>query len=202
MFSGWGLNFFDYDNDGWLDLILSHGYPDDMVDERHRGVTYREPILLMRNTGGRGLENASAVAGPAFSKTYASRGLAIGDLNNDGYPDIVFAENGGPPHLLMNTAFASNHWLGLQLQARIANPAAVGAVIRWSVAGKVFSRTRIAGGSFLSTRDPRELIGLGKSQIDWVEVKWPAPSSAVDRLSSPPVDRYLVVREGLGAVSK
>ena len=93
-----------------------------MVDERHRGVTYREPILLMRNTGGRGLENVSAVAGPAFGKTYAARGLAIGDLNNDGYPDIVFTENGGPPHVLMNTALANNHWLGLQLEARLPIP--------------------------------------------------------------------------------
>jgi hypothetical protein len=196
MLSGWGLSFLDYDNDGRQDLILSHGYPDDMVDERHRGVTYREPILLMRNDGGRKLQNMSDTAGPAFAKMYAARGLAIGDLNNDGYPDIVFAENGGPPHLLMNSATGKNHWLGLRLDAKTANPAAVGAVISWSIAGKVFSRTRIAGGSFLSTRDPRELIGAGQSRIDWVEVKWPAPSHAVDRLTAPPMDQYLSIAEG------
>jgi hypothetical protein len=196
LLSGWGLGFLDYDNDGWQDLILTHGYPDDMVDERHRGVTYREPILLMRNPDGRKLENMADSAGPAFHKTYAARGLAIGDLNNDGFPDIVFAENGGPPHLLMNHAIAKNHWLGLQLRAKTANPSAVGAVIRWSVGGKEFSRVKTAGGSFLSTRDPRELIGAGKSTVDWIEVKWPSPSRSVDRISNPRMDHYIVVSEG------
>jgi enediyne biosynthesis protein E4 len=202
MFSGWGLNFLDYDNDGWLDLILSHGYPDDMVDERHRGVTYREPVLLLHNSDGRRLENVSESAGSAFKGLYAARGLAIGDLNNDGYPDIVFAENGGRPHILMNNATAKNHWLGLRLEAKVANPSAVGAQIRWSVGGKVFFRTRGAGGSFLSTRDPRELIGVGKLQIDWVEVKWPGPSHAVDRVEAPVMDQYLTITEGLSPSAK
>ncbi len=202
MFSGWGLSFFDFDNDGWLDLILSHGYPDDMVDDRHRGVTYREPILLMRNLGGQKFENLNSTAGPAFSGMYSARGLAVGDLNNDGYPDIVFAENGGPPHILMNAALAGNHWLGLQLVAKTANPSAVGASIRWSIGGKVMTRTRIAGGSFLSSRDPRELIGAGKAQIDWVEVKWPAPGNDVDRIVAPRMDSYLVIKEGSAPATK
>ncbi len=196
MFSGWGLGFFDYDNDGWQDLILSNGHPDDMVDQRNRGVTYREPLLLLRNVDGKKLENVTGTAGPAFGKVYAARGLAIGDFNNDGFPDFVFTENGGPPHLLMNNGISKNHWLGLQLKAKIANPGAVGAIIRWSTGGKVFSRTRSAGGSFLSTRDPRELIGTGKQAMEWVEVKWPAPSHAVDRISAPGTDRYIVVAEG------
>jgi enediyne biosynthesis protein E4 len=202
MFSGWGLAFLDYDNDGWQDLILSHGYPDDMVDERHRGVTYREPLLLMRNLEGRTLQSVGEGAGPAFGSMYAARGLAVGDLNNDGYPDIVFTENGGPPHLLMNNAAARNHWLGLNLRPKTANPAAAGAVIRWSIDGKVYSRVKIAGGSFLSSRDPRELIGSGKQQIEWVEVKWPAPSTCVDRMSAPPMDRYIAVAEGQSPASK
>jgi enediyne biosynthesis protein E4 len=195
MFSGWGLGFLDYDNDGWQDLILSNGHPDDMVDQRHRGVTYREPLVLLRNLDGRKLEDVTALAGPAFGKLYAARGLAIGDLNNDGFPDFVFTENGGPPHLMMNNATANNHWLGLQLRAASANPGAVGAVIRWSIDGKVFTRVKTAGGSFLSTRDPRELIGAGKEQIEWVEVKWPAPSHCVDRIAAPPINRYMTVAE-------
>ncbi len=196
MFSGWGMSFFDYDNDGWLDLILANGHPDDSVDQRYRGVTYREPLFLLRNINGQTFENVSNLAGSAFRQDYAARGLAIGDLNNDGYPDVVLTENGGPPHILMNNAPKTNHWLGLQLAPKIANPDAVGAVIKWSVDGKTFSRIKTAGGSYLSTRDPREVIGAGKSTIDWVEVRWPAPSHTVDRTNTPPMDRYMVVREG------
>jgi len=198
MFSGWGLGFLDYDNDGWPDLILSNGHPDDLVEQRSRGVTYREPILLLRNLGGAKLENVSDSAGDAFHKDYSARGLAIGDLNNDGYADIVFTENGGPAHVLMNNATAKNHWLGLQLAPKTTNPAAAGAIIRWSIGGRVFSRLKNAGGSFLSSSDPREIIGAGKGQIDWVEVRWPAPSHRVDRITEPKMDRYLMVTEGGG----
>jgi hypothetical protein len=199
MFSGWGLGFLDYDNDGWLDLILSNGHPDDLVDQRSRGVTYREPILLLRNLKGEKLDNVSELGGDAFRKDYSARGLAIGDLNNDGYADIVFTENGGPPHVLINNATARNHWLGLQLAPKTTNPAAAGAIIRWSIGGKVFSRLKNAGGSFLSSNDPREIIGAGKEKIDWVEVQWPAPSHRVDRITAPQMDRYLTVTEGGGA---
>ena len=196
MFSGWGLAFFDYDNDGWPDLILANGHPDDTVDERHRGVTYREPLVLLRNADGRSFENMTEVAGPAFKRCYPARGLAVGDLNNDGYPDIVFTENGGPPHLLMNSTGKANQWLGLQLVPKIANPDAIGTVIRWSVDGKVYSRTKIAGGSFLSSRDPREIIGTRKSALDWVEIHWPPPSRTVDRILKPRMNEYIVVDEG------
>lgn len=196
MFSGWGMSFFDYDNDGWPDLILANGHPDDSVDERHRGVTYREPLFLLHNNGGASFENVSDAAGPAFKAQYAARGLAVGDLNNDGFPDIVFTENGGPPHILMNGAVGGNHWLGLALISKAANPDAVGALLRWSIGGTVRSRTRIAGGSYLSSRDPREIIGSGKSAIDWVEVHWPAPSHAVDRIIAPKMNEYMVVHEG------
>jgi hypothetical protein len=198
MFSGWGLGFLDYDNDGWPDLILSNGHPDDLVEQRSRGVTYREPILLLRNLSGARLENVSDSAGDAFHKDYSARGLAIGDLNNDGYADIVFSENGGPPHVMMNNAVSKNHWLGIQLKAKTTNPAAAGAVIRWSIGGKVFSRLKNAGGSFLSSNDPREIIGAGKAQIDWLEIQWPRPSHRVDRIIAPPMDRYLTVSEGGG----
>ena len=198
MMSGWGLRFFDYDNDGWPDLILSNGHPDDAVETRNAGITYRQPILLMHNVAGAKMDNVSENAGPAFTRRYCSRGLAIGDLNNDGYPDIVFVENGGPVHILMNTASSGNNWLGLILRAKTANPEAVGAIIRWSVAGRVFSMLKTAGGSFLSSQDPREILGAGKHPIDWVEVTWPRPSRRVDRINKPKMNRYVTVVEGEG----
>jgi hypothetical protein len=196
MMSGWGLRFVDYDNDGWLDLILSNGHPDDLIEQRIRGITYRQPLLLLRNQSGLKMQNVSVSAGPAFSKMYSARGLAVGDLNNDGYPDIVFTENGGPPHILINSAAARNNWLGLRLEAKTANPAATGAVIKWSVSGRVFARLKSAGGSYLSGHDFREILGAGSGRIEWVEVQWPAPGQQVDRILNPQMNRYVTIVEG------
>ncbi len=202
MLSGWGLRFLDFDNDGWLDLILSNGHPNDHVDGYIRAITYRQPILLLRNLAATKMENVSGMAGPAFEQKYSARGLAVGDLNNDGYPDVVFTENGGPVHILMNTAQSANNWLGIVLRSKSTNPEATGAVIRWSVGGKIFSSIRTAGGSYLSSHDPREVIGAGKAQIDWVEVQWPRPSSAVDRMLKPKMNEYLVITEGQRPASR
>ena len=196
MLSGWGMRFLDYDNDGWLDLIQVNSHPDDLIDLRGRGVTYREPLVLLHNVAGLKLEDVSELAGPAFLRHYAARGLAVGDLNNDGYPDVVLTENGGPPHILMNNAVSGNNWIGLLLRATKSNPAAAGATIRWSVGGKVFSRLKGAGGSFLSSSDPREILGAGKAKIEWVEIQWPAPSHAVDRLDKPGMNMYHRMVEG------
>jgi hypothetical protein len=196
MLSDWGLRFFDYDNDGWPDLIVANGHPNDMIETSSGGATFRQPIILMHNLAGKTMQNVSQVAGPAFAQKYSARGLAVGDLNNDGYPDVVFAENGGPVHLLMNTAQSGNNWLGITLRAKTTNAGAVGAVIRWSVGGRIFSRLKTAGGSYLSSSDPREILGAGKSQIDWVEIKWPLPSHQVDRILKPVMNRYMVVNEG------
>ena len=202
MMSGWGLRFLDYDNDGWPDLILSNGHPDDAVETRNAGIGYRQPLLLMHNLAGAKMENVSALAGPAFTKKYSARGLAVGDLNNDGYPDIVFAENGGPVHVLMNTAAGGNNWVGLILRAKTTNPEATGAVIRWSAGGKIFSRLKTAGGSFLSSHDRRDILGAGKSQIDWIEIKWPSPSQRMDRIAKPEMNHYMTVTEGQSTASK
>jgi hypothetical protein len=196
MLSTWGVRFLDYDNDGWLDIILCNGYPDDTADERDNGITYRQPIVLFHNMSGTKMQNVSVDAGPAFQKRYAARGLAVGDLNNDGFPDVVFTENGGPPHILMNSSGNGNNWLGLKLDAKQANPAAAGAVIRWRAGGETFATLKTAGGSFLSSHDPRIILGAGKTEIEWVEVQWPRPSEHVDRIDHPRMNQYITVTEG------
>lgn len=193
--STWGLGFLDYDNDGWLDLVLSNGHPDDFVEQETSGVKYRQPLLLLRNIEGTKFQNVSDSAGPAFHRDYSARGLAVGDLNNDGYPDIVMVENEGPVHLLMNTAQSNNNWLGVSLISKTANAAAVGAVLRWSINGKIGTRQKTAGGSFLSSNDPREIIGAGRGSIDWIEVQWPRPSNCIQRILKPQMNRYLAITE-------
>jgi hypothetical protein len=195
LLSGWGLKFFDYDNDGVVDLILANGHPDDMIEGYSPAVKYREPLLLFRQDNGR-LRNVSNAAGPAFARSYAARGLAVGDFDNDGYLDVLIGVNGGAPVLLKNRVARTNHWLGLKLRGLKCNRDAVGARIRWSAGGVVRSKLKNAGGSYLSSHDPREILGAGTAaKIDWVEVMWPKPSGKVQRIESPPLDRYIDIVE-------
>ncbi|HLM99343.1 MAG TPA: CRTAC1 family protein [Bryobacteraceae bacterium] len=196
MLSGWGLKLFDYDNDGAIDLILSNGHPDDMVESYYENVKYKEQLLLFHQERGL-LRNVSAEAGPAFRKPLAARGLAVGDYDNDGLTDVLVATNGGAPVLLHNRCSAGNHWLGLKLEGVNCNRDAVGARITWSVGGVTRSRLKNGGGSYLSSHDPRVILGLGAStKIDWVEIKWPLPSGKTQRLVDLPTDRYVTIIEG------
>jgi enediyne biosynthesis protein E4 len=196
--SGWGLRFFDYDNDGALDLILANGHPDDMIEMYSQQVRYKEPLLLFHNDRGV-LQNVSAQAGPVFRESFAARGLAAGDFNNDGRVDVLIGNNGAAPLLLKNNAGEGNHWVGLKLEGVRCNRDAFGARITWSAGGVKRSRMRNSGGSYLSSHDPREVLGLGAAaKADWVEIRWPAPSHRVERFSGLPVDRYSTVREGTG----
>ena len=102
----------------------------------------------------------------------------------------------------MNSATSGNNWVGLMLRAKTANPESTGALIRWSVGGRIFSELKTAGGSFLSSQDPRLILGAGKGQIDWIEIKWPRPSQQVDRINKPQMNRYITVTEGQSIVSK
>ena len=197
-FSGWGVKFFDYDNDGLTDALLANGHPDDMIEQYSRQVKHKEPLLLFHHNGQR-LHNVSASAGPVFQKSFPARGLAVGDFSNDGRLDVLIANNGEAPLLLKNHAGAANHWIGLKLIGRTANRDAIGARLTWQVNGRRFSRFKNGGGSYLSSHDPREVLGLGPATTaDWVEVRWPAPSKRTERFTNLKVDAYSTITEGSG----
>jgi len=196
LLSGWGLKFFDYDNDGDPDLFLVNGHPDDMIETRVPRVRHKEPLLLFENTG-RAFKDVSASAGPVFTKMFSGRGMALGDFDNDGDADVLTSNNGEPPLLLRNQGGNRNNWIGLQLIATKSNPAAVGATITWQAGTLKRARLKTGGGSYLSSHDPREILGVGSAtKIDFVEIRW--PSGKVDKLTNPPLNTYIKVVEGSG----
>jgi enediyne biosynthesis protein E4 len=207
LMSGWGSKFFDFDNDGNLDLFLANGNPDDTIQEHYKDVFYAEPMLLFRNTGGsfeHAFENVSGIAGPIFQQPFAARGMAIGDYDNDGAVDVLVAVNNGAPLLLKNVAAAGNHWQGIRLVGKKANRDAVGAVVSYQAGDLKRRLLKTAGGSYLASHDPRMVLGIGtRTQLDWVEIKWPQPSGLTERFTNLPLDRYVTLEEGTGkAVAK
>ena len=195
--SGWGLKFFDYDNDGELDLIIANGSPDDLIEEIYSMFRYREPLLLFRNTG-TSYVDVSKESGPVFSKSFSGRGLALGDFNNDGAVDVLVSVNDGAPVLLRNNVGTQNHWLGVRLVGKKGNPDAVGARLTYQAGDLKRSRMKVGGGGYLSSHDPRVVLGIGnRKKIDWLEVRWPLPGGT-ERFTNLPVDRYITIVEGTG----
>jgi len=173
LYSGWGLRFFDFNNDGLLDLILANGHPDDLIEESHTGLKWKEHVLLLENR--KGLFREAIIP----SGELAARGLAVGDLDNDGWPDVIIASNGGTPLVLHNKGGA-NHWIGL-------SGVTAGCTIDWDGGHRFVT----AGGSYLSSQDPRVLIGLGTRKAPQsIDVHCP---DANRRISTPQVDRYYAV---------
>ena len=201
LLSGWGLKFFDYDNDGSLDLILANGHPDDMIERYSKQVRYKEPLLLFHQGTDGKLTNVSAQGGSAFERYFPARGLAVGDYNNDGALDVLIANNGGPPVLLKNQAAKNRNWLGIKLQGVTCNRDAIGARILWRVGAKLRQRLKNSGGSYLSSHDVREVLGIGAAtQVDELEIRWPAPSKHIDKLTGLAPNRYIHIVEGKGIV--
>jgi hypothetical protein len=199
--SGWGLKFFDYDNDGNVDLFLANGHPNDMIEEFVDNVTTAEPLLLFHNDGGRWTD-VSSQGGPAFGSHWTARGLAIGDFDNDGGVDVLINNNGAAPLLLHNEVGARNNWLGVRLIGTTANIDAVGARATWGFGGTTRSQLKVGGGSYLSAHDPRMVLGIGQAKkLDFLEIRWPLPSKRVDRFTSLPINRYITIQEGKGIVS-
>jgi len=198
LMSGWGLKFFDYDNDGNLDLFLANGNPDDLIEGLHSQVKYQEPLMLFHNTG-KEFQNVSAQSGPVFAKPLSARGMAIGDFDNDGGIDVLVAVNDAAPVLLHNAVGSQNHWLGINLVGTRSNPDAIGARITYQSGDLKQRRMKVGGGSFLSAHDPRIVLGIGKrTKLDWLEIRWPQPSGKIERITELPIDRYITIVEGAG----
>ena len=186
LLSGWGLKFFDYDNDGDPDLMLANGHPDDMIDRRMPGVTYAEPLLLFENRGG-SYVNVGSTSGNVFSQRFNARGLATVDLDNDGDLDVVIGINGGAPLILSNDGGNRQNWIGL------TGHLPEGTHLEWTAGGKLYKRVLSAGGSFLSSHDPRQILGLGTSNsIEAIDIKWTSGQS--QRLEPSKLGRYLPVK--------
>jgi hypothetical protein len=198
----WGTAFFDIDNDGWLDLIAVSGHVYPQVDALNGGAKYREPSILSINQGDGTFCDASKQAGPAIQENRVLRGLAAGDLFNDGNIDLVVEDLDGAPLILKNHGLPGNHWINFELQGTKSNRLALNAKVR-IVAGKFAQTDEIrSGGSYLSQHDLRIHFGLGTAtKVDSVEIHW--PSGTVDKIPGieVPVDHFYYVLEGKGLVS-
>jgi hypothetical protein len=173
--SGWGVRFFDYDNDGWKDLMIAQGHDLDTIELTAPTLRYREHLLLAHNDHGKGFTDVSSESGQVFQKNWVGRGLAIGDLDNDGRLDAVVTTNDGPAYVLHNEIPTNNHWLLLELVGHKTNRDAIGAQIKIVTGdGPQYAMVTTAG-SYLSSGDKRVHFGLGKqTQVSTIEIRWPS----------------------------
>lgn len=193
---GWGAHFLDYDNDGSLDAIIMNGHINEVIERVQPTVKYREPPLLLHNDGTGRFANVRLQAGPAFSKGYLGRGLAVGDWDNDGAPDVIFTCLGESPVLLQNNVGGQNAWIGLQLEGTRSNRDAIGAKVTLKTADRKIVRWVTGGSSYLSSQDKRVLFGLGakfNGATADVEIRWPSGSES----SAPAlrINRYHKIKE-------
>jgi enediyne biosynthesis protein E4 len=199
-FVGWGDAFFDPDNDGWPDLIVVNGHVYPQVDSRDIGTRYREPKLLFRNQRDGTFRNVSDQAGPALRIPQVSRGLAVGDLFNDGHLEVVIENIEGQPMILRSQSSARNHWISFSLEGVRSNRLALNARVRVTAGDLVQEDEVRSGGSYLSQNDLRLHFGLAThSRIDKAEIFW--PSGATEVLKDLASDRFYTVREGQGVVA-
>ena len=192
--SGWGVHLADFDNDGLKDLLVAQGHVMDNIELNFPNLRSKEPPLIARN-GGRRFEDVSARAGDPFRQLWAARGLAIGDIDNDGRIDAVITVHDGPLYVLRNVTENENHWLTLKLEGRISNRDGIGAEIKLvSQIGKTQYVTVSTAGSYLSASDRRAHFGLGKdSSAKLIEIRW--PSGIVQKLENVSGDQILTVTE-------
>jgi hypothetical protein len=195
MHSGWGVKFIDYDNDGWKDLLIAQGHDLDTIELQSPQLRYREPMLLAHNTGGKFVD-VSPESGAVFHEPWVGRGLATGDIDNDGRVDAVVTTNDGPVHILHNETKNLNHWLTLKLVGHKSNRDGMGAEVEVVTAGHKQLATVTTAGSYLSASDKRVHFGLGEDRIAQVNIHW--PSGTIQTLTDVACDKELQVDEPVG----
>ncbi len=195
----WGTVFFDADNDGWLDLIVVGGHVYPQVDTLPSGARYKEPKVLELNQKDGTFCDASDQAGPDLRIPRVSRGVAAGDLFNDGNVDLVIEDLAGSPMILRNNGIAGRHWVSFELQGTKSNRIAIGARLKIVSGGLTQTEEIHSGGSYLSQNDLRVHFGLNTAKkIDGLEIRW--PSGKIETLKNLDVDRFYSVLEGQGIV--
>jgi enediyne biosynthesis protein E4 len=191
--SGWGIHFFDYDNDGRKDLLIAQGHDLDTIELNYPQLHYREPMLLAHNTG-KGFIDVSAASGDVFHEAWIGRGLAVGDLDNDGRIDAVVTTNDGPAYVLHNETATTNHWLTLSLVGHRSNRDGIGAVIKLTTSAGSQYVTVTPAGSYLSSSDKRAHFGLGPDvAASQIEIHW--PSGIIQKLENVHGDQIFTINE-------
>jgi hypothetical protein len=194
---GWGTMFLDFDNDGWPDLLLVNGHVYPEVDTQHLGSSFQEPRILYHNNGDGKFTDISAASGPGITKPISSRGLAIGDLWNDGRISAVVSNMNAPPSLLVNEVRTANHWVAFHTVGTKSNRDGIGARIRMKAGARTFIDEVRSGSSFISNNDMRVHFGLGAAtKIEWVEVRW--PSGLLEKFENLSIDAIHTIKEGTG----
>ena len=196
---GWGVAFFDFDNDGWPDLLLANGHVYPEVDSQHLGSNFKEPRILYHNNGNGTFTDISTSAGPAITAVSSSRGLAVGDLWNDGRMSAVISNMNAPPSLLVNDVRTANHWIAFRTIGVKSNRDGIGARITVKAGARTLVDEVRSGSSYISNNDMRVHFGLGgATKIDWVQVRW--PSGLVERFENLSSDSIHALREGSGTL--
>jgi hypothetical protein len=203
---GWGAMFLDFDNDGWPDLLLVNGHVYPEVDSQHLGSAFQEPRILYHNNGNGTFTDISADAGPGINAVNSSRGLAIGDLWNDGRRSAVISNMNAPPSLLVNDAGTTNHWIAFHLVGTSfdslsrklrTNRDAIGARITMKAGSRIFVDEVRSGSSYDSNNDMRVQFGLGSvTKLDSVEVRW--PSGLTEKFEGLAADKIHKIKEASG----
>jgi hypothetical protein len=194
---GWGTTFLDIDNDGWPDLLLVNGHVYPEVDKHQLGSSYEEPRILYHNDGNGKFSDISAEGGPGITAAHAGRGLAVGDLWNDGRISAVISNMNAPPSLLVNQIRSANHWIGIRTVGTKSNRDGIGARIVVKVADRILVDEVRSGSSYISSNDMRVHFGLGvAAKIDFLDIRW--PGGLLERYENLPVDSIQTLKEGSG----